>query len=305
MGPLIAKARWRLAFLAGIVVLLLAAMATVGLGWVKVKMLPFDNKSEFQIILNMPEGSALERHRPGRPRDCRRRARRAGGDGLPGLYRRRRPLQLQRPGAPLFHAPRPAHRRLADQPRAQRRAQGPEPRHRQARPPARRRHRRQIRRARRRGRSPARPAGPADARGRSLWAERGEPPRPGAQGHRHLPPTPRASWTPTGISRPTSPRCASSWTRRRPPSTASARRAIAQTLQMAVGGSAVDLLHLPREKEDVQIMVRLPQSLRTSPEDLLALRVRGANPASAAGALARTGQGSSAAWWTRASTTRT
>ena len=31
------------------------------LGWVKVKMLPFDNKSEFQIILNMPEGSALER----------------------------------------------------------------------------------------------------------------------------------------------------------------------------------------------------------------------------------------------------
>ncbi len=24
-------------------------------------MLPFDNKSEFQVILNMPEGSALER----------------------------------------------------------------------------------------------------------------------------------------------------------------------------------------------------------------------------------------------------
>ena len=60
MGPLIAKPRWRLAFLAGIVLLLLAAMATVGLGWVKVKMLPFDNKSEFQVILNMPEGSALE-----------------------------------------------------------------------------------------------------------------------------------------------------------------------------------------------------------------------------------------------------
>ena len=55
---------------------------------------------------------------------------------------------------------------------------------------------------------------------------------------------------------------------------------IAQTLQMAVGGSEVDLLHLPREKEDVQIMVRLPQPLRTSPEDLLALRVRGASSAS-------------------------
>ena len=36
-------------------------MALVGIGWVKVKMLPFDNKSEFQVILNMPEGSALER----------------------------------------------------------------------------------------------------------------------------------------------------------------------------------------------------------------------------------------------------
>ena len=57
--------------------------------------------------------------------------------------------------------------------------------------------------------------------------------------------------------------------------------AIAQTLRLAVGGAAVDLLHLPREKEDVEIVVRLPQSLRTSPEDLLALRVRGANPAAA------------------------
>src|SRR6185369_2742014 len=60
MGPLIARARWRWVFLGAIVTLLLTAMALVGLGWVKVKMLPFDNKSEFQIILNMPEGSALE-----------------------------------------------------------------------------------------------------------------------------------------------------------------------------------------------------------------------------------------------------
>ena len=61
MAPLIAKRRWRYLFLAGIVGLLLVAMGLVGIGWVKVKMLPFDNKSEFQIILNMPEGSALER----------------------------------------------------------------------------------------------------------------------------------------------------------------------------------------------------------------------------------------------------
>jgi multidrug efflux pump subunit AcrB len=61
MGPMIAQARWRYLFLLVITLLLLASMATVGLNWVKVKMLPFDNKSEFQIILNMPEGSSLER----------------------------------------------------------------------------------------------------------------------------------------------------------------------------------------------------------------------------------------------------
>lgn len=61
MSPLLLRRRWRFVFLASIVGLLLLAMALVGIGWVKVKMLPFDNKSEFQIILNMPEGSALER----------------------------------------------------------------------------------------------------------------------------------------------------------------------------------------------------------------------------------------------------
>ena len=60
MGPLIHHAGWRWAFLTGITLLLLASFATVGLGWVKVKMLPFDNKSEFQVILNMPEGASLE-----------------------------------------------------------------------------------------------------------------------------------------------------------------------------------------------------------------------------------------------------
>ncbi|MCF7675012.1 MAG: efflux RND transporter permease subunit [Akkermansiaceae bacterium] len=61
MGPMIHTRLWRGVFLGGITLLLLASMATVGIGWVKVKMLPFDNKSEFQIILNLPEGSSLER----------------------------------------------------------------------------------------------------------------------------------------------------------------------------------------------------------------------------------------------------
>ncbi|MCC7374575.1 MAG: efflux RND transporter permease subunit [Verrucomicrobiales bacterium] len=60
MTLLIARRRSRFLFLASMVGLLFGAMALVAGGWVKMKMLPFDNKSEFQIILNMPEGSALE-----------------------------------------------------------------------------------------------------------------------------------------------------------------------------------------------------------------------------------------------------
>jgi multidrug efflux pump subunit AcrB len=60
MGPLIHSPVWRWIFLGAMTGLLLGAMALVGIGYVKVKMLPFDNKSEFQIILNMPENSSLE-----------------------------------------------------------------------------------------------------------------------------------------------------------------------------------------------------------------------------------------------------
>ncbi len=60
MEPLIAQPRWRWTFLGVVALLTLAAFALVPLGRVQVKMLPFDNKSEFQLILNMPEGSTLE-----------------------------------------------------------------------------------------------------------------------------------------------------------------------------------------------------------------------------------------------------
>ena len=60
MGPLIANGRMRALFLAGVAVLLLGAMALVPLKLVTVKMLPFDNKSEFQVMVDMPEGTALE-----------------------------------------------------------------------------------------------------------------------------------------------------------------------------------------------------------------------------------------------------
>jgi multidrug efflux pump subunit AcrB len=53
--------RWnRLAFLGGVAALLIAAAALVPLGIVTVKMLPFDNKSELQVVVHMPEDAPLE-----------------------------------------------------------------------------------------------------------------------------------------------------------------------------------------------------------------------------------------------------
>ncbi len=60
MGKLVESPKRRHVFLAVVAGALVVAMGLVGIGWVKVKMLPFDNKNEFQVIINMPEGSALE-----------------------------------------------------------------------------------------------------------------------------------------------------------------------------------------------------------------------------------------------------
>ncbi len=60
MGRLIHQPRTRHLFLGAVVGLLLIAMGLVAVGWVQVKMLPFDNKNEFQVVINMPEGSSLE-----------------------------------------------------------------------------------------------------------------------------------------------------------------------------------------------------------------------------------------------------
>ena len=59
MQPLIYRRKVRLAFLASLSMLLLASLALVPLKLVKVKMLPFDNKNEFQVVLDMPEGTSL------------------------------------------------------------------------------------------------------------------------------------------------------------------------------------------------------------------------------------------------------
>ncbi len=60
LSPLLASARKRWLLLAGIVAALMLSVALVGLQWVVLKMLPFDNKSEFQVVVEMPAGTPLE-----------------------------------------------------------------------------------------------------------------------------------------------------------------------------------------------------------------------------------------------------
>jgi multidrug efflux pump subunit AcrB len=60
MGVLIRVPKWRYSFLGIVLLLLLGSVSLLAFKVVRVKMLPFDNKSEFQVIVDMPEGTTLE-----------------------------------------------------------------------------------------------------------------------------------------------------------------------------------------------------------------------------------------------------
>ncbi len=60
MGNILHHTSVRWGFLASVVFLLLGSVSLFYFQFVKVKMLPFDNKSEFQVIIDMPEGTTLE-----------------------------------------------------------------------------------------------------------------------------------------------------------------------------------------------------------------------------------------------------
>ncbi len=51
----------RAALFAAIALLVAASIGLAGVQWVVLKMLPLDNKSEFQVVVDMPEGASLER----------------------------------------------------------------------------------------------------------------------------------------------------------------------------------------------------------------------------------------------------
>jgi multidrug efflux pump subunit AcrB len=59
--PMLESKMKRWSFIIGVVILLLASTALLKYKLVAVKMLPFDNKNEFQVVIDMPEGTTLER----------------------------------------------------------------------------------------------------------------------------------------------------------------------------------------------------------------------------------------------------
>jgi len=60
MTLLIRDRKWQIGFLSLVVILLLGSVSLFAFRAVRVKMLPFDNKSEFQVIIDTPEGTTLE-----------------------------------------------------------------------------------------------------------------------------------------------------------------------------------------------------------------------------------------------------
>jgi multidrug efflux pump subunit AcrB len=60
MGAILHHTPLRWGFLGGVVFLLLGSCSLFYFEFVKVKMLPFDNKSEVQVIVDMPNGTTLE-----------------------------------------------------------------------------------------------------------------------------------------------------------------------------------------------------------------------------------------------------
>jgi len=273
MMPLIASAKRRYQFLAALVVLLLVSMALVYVGWVKVKMLPFDNKSEFQIILNMPEGSSLERTAQAAREiaaavrvepevtDYEIYAGVASPFNFNGLVRH----YFMRRGANI------ADLQINLVPKNERKAQSHDI--------AKRVRPRVAEIASKFGARVAVaevPPGPPVLQ--TLVAEIYGPTEDNrlkmAQKvidiFHNTPGVVDTDW----YIEADQPKVEFVIDKEKAALHGISAETISQTLKIAVGGESVDLLHVPREKEDVNIVLQLPLASRSNPEELLALRVR-------------------------------
>ena len=279
-------------------------MSLVYIGFVKVKMLPFDNKSEFQVIVDMPEGTTLE--------ETARVAEALAEEVLKQpevvnvqTYAGTAPVQLQRPGAALLPAraaPNVADIQVNLLPKARPRAA--EPRDREG--SARRACSPSLTRFGARIKVAEVPPGPPVLQ--TLVAEVYGPDAGGPAAHRtpdqgYLRSGPRASWTSTGTSKTTSRSSASSSTKRRLRCTASREDDIARRCGLRRAGDAAGLLHVDaREGRHADPCCGWTAPSRSDLDRMQNLKVHGPHRAARAAPRARATERSST---TRASITRT
>lgn len=273
MSPLLGSARWRWVFLVSIVGLLLGAMGLVGIGFVKVKMLPFDNKSEFQIILTMPEASALE-HTARVAREIAAAVRVepevtdyqiyagvASPFNFNGLVRH----YFLRRGANV------ADIQINLLPKSERKAQSHDI-------AKRIRPRVAAIASRYNARVAVAEVPPGPPMLQTLVAEIYGPDE---ESRRALARAVREIFRSTdGVVdvdyylEDDQPKARFVIDKEKAALHGISAETISQTLKIAVGGLSVDLVHKPLEKEDVNIVLELPRATRTTPGELLALRVR-------------------------------
>ena len=237
-------------------------------------MLPFDNKSEFQVIVDMPEGTTLEETARVTPRDGGRDRCATRGGRRRDLCRRRRSLQFQRPGAALLSLRRGANiGRHPDQPRCrkdERRRRATTIATRSAR--ARADRRRDTARASRWRRCPPGPPVLADAGGRNL---RPDDERPALRWRRRcadLLAAHRGRGRYRLVRRRRSARrCASSSIRKRRRSHGISRPTMSATLRIAVGGDDGRRDSRARTRSEDVILLDRDSCERAAGIDLLTL----------------------------------
>lgn len=274
MDPLLGSVGVRWSFLVGIFVLLLAALALVPLGRVKVKMLPFDNKSEFQVILDMPEGTTLEQTT---------RVAREIADAVEAEPEVADTIVYAGTASPFNFNGLVRHYFLREGSHVADVQVNLLPKHDRA----------------AQSHDVARRVRPAVA---SIAARYG-----GVVAVAEVPPGPPVLQTivaevfaPDDAARERLARDIRrifestpgvvdiDWTLAERQETVEfvidegkaalsgiSEESVARTVALAVSGLSVDLLHQPHEREDVNVVLEVPRELRTRPEDLLALRVRG------------------------------
>ena len=177
------KGRWRSkVFLIAVGVATIAACALFYTKDVRVKLLPFDNKSEIQVVLDLPHGASLEDTERTLDGGGRTAEGFAGTGFDSGLRRDRGAVQLQRPRAPLLYARQSGAGRSLDQPARQGQAGPGEPYDRARYPSPSRRPRPAGGVGAEGRRSSAGAAGALDAARRGLWAGPGASPGARVQG---------------------------------------------------------------------------------------------------------------------------